>query len=35
LKLVLVQRSVGMVTFTSSSFKASGKVVRGGFEITA
>jgi hypothetical protein len=33
-KLVLVQRSVGVVTYTSSSFKASGKVVRGGFQIS-
>jgi hypothetical protein len=35
LKLVLDQRPIGTVTFTSSSFKASGKVVRGGFQITA
>jgi hypothetical protein len=34
-KLVLVQQQVGKVTFTSSTFKASGKVVRGGFQITA
>jgi hypothetical protein len=35
LKLVLVQQNVGRVTFTSSMFKVRGKVVRGGFQITA
>jgi len=34
-KFVLVQGSTGRVTFTSSSFKVSGKVIRGGFQITA